>query len=77
VSEGPEPTFEELQRELAATVARLEQGDVPVDEAIALSRRGQELYRQCVARLEAAELEIEELTGADGEPTPPDAPSSA
>lgn len=65
MSEAPQPTFEELQRELAATVARLEQGDVPVDEAIALWRRGEELYRLCVARLEAAELQIEELTGKE------------
>jgi exodeoxyribonuclease VII small subunit len=65
VIETPEPSFEELQRELAATVARLEQGDVPVDEAIALWRRGEELYRLCVARLEAAELQIEELTAPE------------
>jgi exodeoxyribonuclease VII small subunit len=65
VTETPEPSFEELQRELAATVARLEQGDVPVDEAIALWRRGEELYRLCVARLEAAELQIEELTAPE------------
>jgi len=62
---APEPSFEELQRELAATVARLEQGDVAVDEAIALWRRGEELYRLCVARLEAAGLQIEELTAPD------------
>ena len=54
MSENVEPSFEELQRELAATVARLEQGDVPVDEAIALWRRGEELYRLCVARLEVS-----------------------
>ena len=65
MSETTEPSFEELQRELAAAVARLEQGDVPVDEAIALWRRGEELYRLCVARLEAAELQIEELTAPD------------
>jgi len=54
-------SFEELQRELDEIVARLERGDVPVDEAIALFRRGQELYAACVARLESAELRIEEL----------------
>lgn len=61
MSEPAQPTFEELQRELAATVGRLEQGDVPVDEAIALWRRGEELYRLCVSRLDAAQLQIEEL----------------
>ena len=55
-------TFEELQRELEDIVTRLERGDVPVDEAIALFRRGEELYRACVERLQGAELRIEELT---------------
>jgi exodeoxyribonuclease VII small subunit len=56
-----EPTFEELQHELEEVVTRLERGDVPVDEAIGLFRRGEELYKACVARLESAELRIEEL----------------
>ena len=55
------PTFEELQRELEEIVVRLERGDLPVDEAIGLFRRGEELYKACVARLESAELRIEEL----------------
>ena len=58
--------FEELQRELEEVVARLERGDVPVDEAIALFRRGEEVYRACVARLEAAELRIEQLSKQQG-----------
>jgi exodeoxyribonuclease VII small subunit len=58
--------FEELQRELEDVVARLERGDVPVDDAIALFRRGEELYRACVARLESAGLQIEQLTRQDG-----------
>ena len=57
-------SFEALQKELEDVVARLERGDVPVDDAIALFRRGEELYRLCVERLEAAELKIEELAGA-------------
>ncbi len=54
-------SFEELQRELEEIVTRLERGDVAVDDAIALFRRGEELYRVCVERLENAELEIEKL----------------
>jgi exodeoxyribonuclease VII small subunit len=57
-----ERSFEELQRELEDVVARLERGDVPVDDAIALFRRGEELYRACVERLEAADLRVERLT---------------
>lgn len=56
-----ERSFEELQRELDEIVTRLERGDVAVDEAIALFRRGEELYKQCVDRLETAELRIEEI----------------
>ena len=56
-----EKTFEELQRELDEVVTRLERGDVPVDDAIALFRRGEELYKECVTRLQGAELQIEEL----------------
>jgi exodeoxyribonuclease VII small subunit len=58
-------SFEELQRELDEIVTRLERGDVPVDDAIALFRRGEELYRECVGRLQGAELQIEELVPRD------------
>ena len=54
-------TFEELEKELQDVVQRLERGDVAVDDAIALFRRGEELYRACVERLRAADLRIEEL----------------
>jgi exodeoxyribonuclease VII small subunit len=60
-----ERSFEELQRELDDIVARLERGDVALDEALALWQRGQELYHACVQRLERAELRIEELRLGD------------
>jgi exodeoxyribonuclease VII small subunit len=59
-------SFEELQRELDDIVAKLERGDVPLDEAVALWRRGEELHRACVERLDRSELEIEELRQGDG-----------
>jgi exodeoxyribonuclease VII small subunit len=60
-------SFEELQRELDEIVARLERGDVTLDEALALWQRGEELYRACAERLDRAELRVEELRlGADG-----------
>ena len=67
MSERQEPSFEEAQRELDEIVARLERGDVPIDDAIALWQRGEELYRRCSALLDAAEGRIEELSrGASG-----------
>jgi exodeoxyribonuclease VII small subunit len=60
-----EKSFEELQRELDEIVTRLERGDVAVDEAIGLFRRGEELYKECVVRLQGAELQIEQLGGSE------------
>ena len=56
-------TFEEAQRELEEIVHRLESGDEPLDEALKLWQRGEELYRLCKERLDAAEGKIEELAG--------------
>jgi exodeoxyribonuclease VII small subunit len=54
-------TFETAQRELEQIVERLERGDASLDEAIALWERGEELYRFCRERLDAAHGKIEEL----------------
>ena len=62
-----ERSFEELQKELEDIVARLERGDVAVDDAIALYRKGEELYKTCVERLQGAELRIEELSASEPE----------
>jgi exodeoxyribonuclease VII small subunit len=60
-----EQTFEELQRTLDDLVARLERGDVPLDEALALYERGEALHRALAERLDRAELTIEELRAGD------------
>ena len=54
-------TFEQAQRELEEIVQRLESGETPLDEALKLWERGEELYRLCAARLDAAQGRIEEL----------------
>lgn len=56
-----EQTFEDAQRELEGIVERLERGDADLDEAITLWERGEELYKLCVGRLDAAQGKIEEL----------------
>jgi exodeoxyribonuclease VII small subunit len=56
-----EPTFEDAQRELEGIVQRLERGDATLDEAIALWERGEELYRVCLAKLDAAQGRVDEL----------------
>ncbi len=56
-----EQSFEAAQRELEGIVERLERGDADLDEAIKLWERGEELYKLCVSRLDAAHGRIEEL----------------
>jgi exodeoxyribonuclease VII small subunit len=58
-----ERTFERAQRELEEIVQRLESGEAPLDEALKLWERGEELYRFCKERLDTAECKIEELAG--------------
>ena len=54
-------SFEDAQRELEQIVERLERGQAPLDEAVALWERGEELYRFCLGKLAAAQGKIEEL----------------
>ncbi|HYM15176.1 MAG TPA: exodeoxyribonuclease VII small subunit [Dehalococcoidia bacterium] len=54
-------TFEQLYARLEAQVARLEQGGLPLDEAIALYEEGMTIARQCQERLDQAEMKITKL----------------
>ena len=58
--------FEEALQELEETVARLEAGDLTLEEALTLFERGQLLASHCGELLETASLRVEQLT-ADGE----------
>lgn len=70
-SSSPEPlSFEEALAELEATVRRLEAGNLPLAEAIALYERGMALARCCGESLDAAELQIEQLSIANGQAAP-------
>lgn len=58
---APEPTFEEARAELEKIVAELESGRTGLEEALALWQRGEELYKLCLTKLDAAQGSIEEL----------------
>ncbi len=61
-------SFEQLFRELEATVAKLEAGDLSLDESLALFQRGMGLTKKCGELLDQAELHIKELVPqADGQ----------
>ena len=55
------PTFETALAELERIVEQLERGQTGLDEALELWRRGEELHRLCLERLDAAQGRIEEL----------------
>ncbi|MBI3121743.1 MAG: exodeoxyribonuclease VII small subunit [candidate division NC10 bacterium] len=57
-----EPTFEEALSQLEALVARLEAGDLPLEEALRAFEEGVRLTRLCAARLEDAERRVHLLT---------------
>ena len=56
-----QPSFEDAQRELESIVERLEHGKAPLDEALALWERGEQLYKLCREQLDSAQGRIEEL----------------
>ena len=54
--------FEAANAELESIVKKLEEGDLPLEQSLALYERGVQLSRFCHARLEDAERRIEVLT---------------
>ncbi len=54
-------TFEQAVAELEGIVTRLERGDVPLADSIAIYDRGQQLKNHCEMLLKAAENRIEKI----------------
>jgi exodeoxyribonuclease VII small subunit len=70
-------SFEDSLRELEAIVARLEKGDLPLEDSIRLFEQGVALSNACKQELEAAETRVQMLVRQrDGtlgaEPFPPE-----
>ncbi len=61
-----ELTFEEAMAALEAVVARLERGDVALEDSIALYERGAALKAHCADKLKAAEEKVEMIRVAEG-----------
>lgn len=58
-------TFEEALAGLESVVARLESGDIGLEEAVTLFEEGQRHLAVCRDRLAAAQGRIDELTASD------------
>lgn len=54
--------FEDSLKRLEKIVERLECGDVPLEESLALYEEGIGLYRQCSSKLEEAKKKVEILS---------------
>lgn len=55
------PTYEALYSRMQAIVARLEAGELPLEEALALYEEGVAVASACQQLLDQAELRIQEL----------------
>jgi exodeoxyribonuclease VII small subunit len=70
--------FEQSLDELEQLVARMEKGDMALDESLAAFERGVGLYRQCRTALDQAELRVRQIidpNDLDGAPRfDPDTP---
>ena len=62
-------SFEAALRELEGIVGKLESGQAPLAESIAIYERGEALKAHCEALLKAAEMRIEKITLRNGQPT--------
>lgn len=60
------PDFEQSLAELEALVAKLEHGDVPLEDALKTFERGVALTRQCQTALRTAQQKVEVLLARDG-----------
>jgi len=58
-------SLENAMSELDTIVRQLESGELPLDDAMALFEKGQQLVKQCQTDLDQKELRIQQITGDD------------
>ena len=71
MSENPLPdvgtlSFEVALKQLEEIVTKLERGDVPLEESIAIYERGEALKKRCEALLAQAEERVEKIRAQEG-----------
>jgi exodeoxyribonuclease VII small subunit len=59
-------SFEVALKQLEEIVAKLERGDVPLEESIAIYERGESLKKRCETLLAQAEERVEKIRTAEG-----------
>ena len=59
-------SFEVALKQLEEIVTKLERGDVPLEESIAIYERGEALKKRCEALLAQAEERVEKIRAQEG-----------
>ncbi|MDR1910451.1 MAG: exodeoxyribonuclease VII small subunit [Holosporales bacterium] len=59
-------SFEAALAALEEVVAKLEGGQVPLEEAVALYERGAQLKEHCALKLKNAQLKVEKIIAQEG-----------
>lgn len=59
-------TFEEAMEKLEVIVDKLEEGDIPLEEAISMYREGMDLSRICQEKLKNIEEQLTQIITEDG-----------
>ncbi|GED01184.1 exodeoxyribonuclease VII small subunit [Bacillus atrophaeus] len=63
-------TFEEAMKGLEGIVAKLEEGDVPLEQAITYFQEGMALSKTCHEKLQKVEKQMDFILKEDGELAP-------
>ncbi|WP_026694685.1 exodeoxyribonuclease VII small subunit [Peribacillus kribbensis] len=67
MSEEKELSFEEAMEKLEKIVEQLEDGEVPLEKAIAIYKEGMDLSRVCHTKLKSVENQLTQILSEDGQ----------
>ncbi|MHC0035982.1 exodeoxyribonuclease VII small subunit [Pseudoneobacillus sp. C159] len=70
MTENSTLTFEEAIQKLEVIVEQLEEGDVPLEEAIEIYKQGMNLSKLCQDKLKYIEEQLAEMLTEDGRMVP-------
>ena len=65
-NQSEEQKFEELLQQLERVAKQLSSGDLPLEQSLQLYAKGVELTRQCQAKLDKANMQIQMLSKKEG-----------
>ena len=68
MADSPADDIKDMSFEVETIVGKLESGQAPLAESIAIYERGEALKAHCETLLKAAEMRIEKITLRSGQP---------